>query len=486
MKIEQEVEKLLNYWLKKEVIKDEDLVYTRNSIYSLLKITDINLPNISEESHANAIAKIVDYAFKQGIINELDQDLLSSEIGNIVLGKPSEIYKTFKDVEKSISRKAAFDWFFDLSKDSYYVKYDQIAKNLEWETKENFGNLQVTINLSKPPKTQAEIIAAAKAKPQKYPKCVICYENVGYSGNAKTKPRRNLRFIPLNLDGYNMFLQYSPYGYFNHHLILNEYTHEDMKIDKSTFVKLISFVEQNKFYFVGSNSDIPIVGGSILSHNHYQGGAASFPIFNSKPIDSFNIENIKVEILDWPLSTIKLVSDNKDELIELSNIIFEKWKQYENKELNIFKEKDGERQNSVTPVVRWHENNFEVYIILRNNGTNKEFPQGIFHFHEEIWNIKSENIGLIEAIGRAILPNYLLNEIGELSQHLDNKTTILPENLKKHQNWYDEIKQNYDGINSLEFIKEEVGHIFAKGLYQCGVFKKDSYEEFKLFARSIV
>ncbi len=485
--------KLVAFLSSKKLIQESDKRFAINYLFGELGLPGKSL-DPSEEGAIivnevmnnfkleDTLARLANYAIDNKLINSFEADHLIDKLLGSLMPKPSQVISSFKKTEL-MNPEDAFNDFFELSKNSYYIKYDRIAKNKEWSQKTPFGRVDLTINLSKPEKTPEEIIAAKKAKPNTYPLCVLCFENIGFFGNTSKASRQNLRYIPVTLNDTKMFVQYSPYGYFNHHLIVNSFDHKPMKISKSTFVTLIEFIQKYPFYSIGSNADIPIVGGSILSHLHFQGGAGEFPITEAEVIETIATDNIKIDLLKWPLSTMRVVGKNVVDVVNMADKILTEWKGYDNPKLDILSSSaDGSQQNSITPFAKKVGDDFHLYLILRNNGTSEKYPNGIFHVHEKVWNIKKENIGIIEAIGKAILPARLLKQVPEMVDAFKNNVKTLGGDLVTHQRWFDEAKGSFEKGEFYDHLIEKIGNTFVEGLSHCGVFKDNEFEHFHKFA----
>ncbi|EOD00901.1 UDP-glucose--hexose-1-phosphate uridylyltransferase [Caldisalinibacter kiritimatiensis] len=483
-----EIDRLIHYGLNKELIKEEDIVYCRNLILNLLNLSEYEEVGIIEEnldSPLPILNNILTWAYENGVLESntpVYRDLLDTKIMNCLMPRPSEIVDKFYKLYDENPQNAT-DYFYKLSRNSNYIRTDRVAKNMVWKVNTEYGDLDITINLSKPEKDPKAIAAAKNMPASSYPKCLLCKENEGYAGRVNHPARQNHRIIPLTLKNEKWYLQYSPYVYFNEHSIVLKDTHEPMKISKDTFDRLLEFVEKFPHYFIGSNADLPIVGGSILSHDHFQGGNYEFamataPLEHTTTIDKF--EDIEVGIVKWPMSVIRLRGNDRHKLSELADFILGRWKKYEDLELDILSHTDNIPHNTVTPIARRRDELFELDLVLRNNRTSKEHPYGIFHPHEELHHIKKENIGLIEVMGLAVLPARLKTELEQLSYYLLNPTKekklIENENLMKHIDWYHEIKDKYDDItegNVDEILRKEVGLKFLQVLEHAGVFKRD-------------
>lgn len=468
---------LINYGIEKNLITNDDRLYIGNRILDIIGSMDEDFS--SENTNINpyeTLDKILDIAFDNGIFQDntiTNRDLLDTKIMSLFTPLPSQVGKTFYDIYKNDKVKAT-DYFYHMSKDTCYIRTNRINKNIKWEYIEENLSLDITINLSKPEKDPREIIAARNTPKNNYPKCLLCVENQGFAGTPTHPARQNLRLVPFIINEEKWFLQYSPYSYFNEHSILLSEEHRPMAIGKKTFDTLLSFVEQIPHYFIGSNADIPIVGGSILSHDHYQGGNYIFPIDRVNHFYEFELQGIKGKLLNWPMSVIKLQHNNKEELVELANYILNKWIKYEDKERDIISFTGDERHNAITPIARMENGEYTLNLVLRNNRTTAEHPLGIFHPHTDVHHIKKENIGLIEVMGLAILPERLLSELKEIENILDNDLDI-PEKLNLHMSWIKELKIKKNKNSTESFLKDEVGKKFKQCLVDAGVFKEDEH-----------
>lgn len=491
----KEVERLLNFAKKHKMIEEMDVVPSRNALLDLLQISEPCYEVIEDENLETAteiLSNILDYAFEKGILAENTityRDLMDAKIMGLLMPRQSEVIKNFFNTVQKDGIEKATDDYYALSRASNYIPVDRIAKNLYWLAPTEFGDLEITINLSKPEKDPKDI-AASKLRPQSsYPKCLLCIENVGFAGHINHPARQNHRVIPVTLGGEQFYFQYSPYVYYNEHCILFLGKHDPMKISGSTFQRLFDFVEQFPHYFIGSNADLPIVGGSILSHEHYQGGHHVFPMEKAGIIASFKHEkysDIKTNIVKWPMSVIRLSSDNKEALINFSVEILEAWKEYSDASNDIFAYTvEGENKiphNTITPIVRRNKaGEFEIDLVLRNNRTSEEHPDGIFHPHKELHHIKKENIGLIEVMGLAVLPARLSLELKSIESILTGNTDLnkvgIDENdtLSKHLPWIKSLVEKYGTKCSEQeakaFIEAEVGEKFKNVLLDAGVYK---------------
>lgn len=469
------ISQLLDFAVSNKMIAKEDMDYSANLLLDLLQLDSFQYEKTKPASLYDILDRILAYSVEKGLCENTttSKDLFDTRIMNTIMPRPSEVIDTFwKNYEKS--PKEATDAYYDLSIHSNYIRKSRTDKNIKWESEYKYGPVQISINLSKPEKDPKEIAAAKNVVSSGYPKCLLCKENVGYAGNANHPARQNHRIIPLNLKNGKYYLQYSPYVYYNEHCIILNENHEPMHIDREAFENLFSFVEQFDHYMAGSNTDIPIVGGSILSHDHYQGGRHHFPMEDAKIIQENNINGIKAQILYWPLSTIRLKDKDPKKLIDLASFILEDWKQYENRELQIIPYTNKTRHNAITPIVRKKDGEFQIDLVLRNNRTDDQYPDGIFHPHPEHHHIKKENIGLIEVMGLAILPARLKDEVELIKKVLKNEISDEDEpSLEKHKEWIDELKTRADLENLDRFMQEEIAKKFVSVLENAGVFKMD-------------
>jgi UDPglucose--hexose-1-phosphate uridylyltransferase len=410
------------------------------------------------------------------------------------VARPSEVRAKFKDLYENESSLAATDYFYKLSCDSNYIRRQRIKKDQKWTTDTEFGTLDVTINLSKPEKDPKAIAAAKNAKQSAYPKCQLCKENEGYAGRVNHPARQNHRIIPLTINGSDWFFQYSPYVYYNEHCIVFNSEHTPMKIERATFAKLLDFVEQFPHYFVGSNADLPIVGGSILSHDHFQGGHYTFAMAKA-PVEQeltfAGYEDVKAGIVKWPMSVIRISAPKKERLIELADVILKAWRGYTDEAAFVFAETDGEPHNTITPIARRRGEDFELDLVLRNNITTEEHPLGVYHPHAALHHIKKENIGLIEVMGLAVLPARLKDEMAELADALVAGSDLYAtETLASHAKWAEGFLPKYDKItpeNVTEILHEEIGLVFNEVLKDAGVYKctPEGREAFLRFVQTV-
>nr|WP_195365931.1 UDP-glucose--hexose-1-phosphate uridylyltransferase [[Eubacterium] tenue] len=482
--INYEINRLINFALSEEMIHEDDIIYSTNLLLGLLKVDEFYKVDVVEnlDTPTPILENILDYAVDKNLIENTttQRDLFDTQIMNCVMPRPSEVIKTFNKLYIK-NKKQATNYYYNLSIQSNYIRKSRTDKNIKWKTKTNYGDLDITINLSKPEKDPNEILKAKITKSASYPKCLLCKENEGFFGNINYPSRQNHRIIPIYLSENKWFIQYSPYVYYNEHcIIFNEY-HEPMKINENTFRNLFNLVDKFPHYFIGSNADLPIVGGSILSHEHYQGGNYIFPMEIAKEEMVFKVngyENIKLSTLKWPMSVIRLSGKNKNEIIALASKILKTWKTYSDKSIDIISQSNGEVHNTITPIARKKNNMYELDLVLRNNRSNEENPFGIFHPHEDVHHIKKENIGLIEVMGLAVLPARLEKEINILKGYLLNKVSDINDDefVRKHGKWYNYIIDKYNYItkeNVDDILKEEIGVKFLTALSHAGVFKRD-------------
>lgn len=482
--IHYEISRLINFALQKGLLAKEDKIYSTNLLLSLLNLKDFEESEINEELNnpTSILENILYYATDKKIIENTvtERDLFDTKVMNCVMPRPSEVIKNFYEIYK-ISSKKATDYYYNLSIASNYIRKERTDKNIVWKTPTIYGKLDLTINLSKPEKDPKDIAKAKEQHSINYPKCLLCKENEGFSGNLNHPARNTHRIIPIKLKNNQWFLQYSPYTYYNEHCIVLNSDHVPMKISRSTFENLLEFVEKFPHYFLGSNADLPIVGGSILSHDHYQGGCYTFPMEKAIIEKNYYIkgyENVTVGRVNWPISTIRLSSSNKDKTLNLANYILESWRDYSDETVHILSSSDGEVHNTITPIARFRNEKYELDLVLRNNRTNSAYPLGIFHPHEDVHHIKKENIGLIEVMGLAILPGRLKMELQIIKNYLlqgveDISTDII---VLKHSQWYNYIVHKYPSIEEKdadEILRKEIGLKFQEILCHSGVFKRD-------------
>ncbi|MBO5913811.1 MAG: UDP-glucose--hexose-1-phosphate uridylyltransferase [Clostridia bacterium] len=474
--------KLIDYSERKGITAREDIYVIRNTLMRALKLSDwVEREGVwNGEDIDTLLAPIIEYAVENNIISDTtnSRDLFDTEIMGIFTPMPREVKRIF-DEKYSVSPKEATDWYFEFSKNLNYVRAGRIAKDLKWEYNCEYGVLDITINRSKPEKDPRDIAAAAKASAAAYPKCQLCAENAGFAGHASHPARQNLRPIGITVDNGEWQLQYSPYGYYNEHCIAFNSKHIPMVIDARVFEKMLDIIEYLPHYFIGSNADLPIVGGSILSHEHFQGGGYRFAMDRAETEHCFEIngfENVNAGIIKWPMSVIRLSSENRASLSAACAHILEKWRNYSDKEAYIFAETDGVPHNTITPIARRNGGLFEIDLVLRNNITTSERPLGLYHPNPKLHHIKKENIGLIEVMGLAVLPARLANEIDELESAILAKQSLYGTSLEPHAEWVCEITAKYDDINPnniRKILEDEIGRVFLNVLEDAGVFKRN-------------
>lgn len=491
MELQENIQLLVSKAIESDLIEKDDEIYCTNQVMDLFHLKDIEKRSIaaSEKTIADILDELVDFAVENNIIEDLsdEKDILACKVMNCFMSKPSEVIKTFyKKYDESPVKST--NYFYELSKNNNYIQTKRIAKNISYKVETEYGNLDITINLSKPEKNPKDIAKAKEAKSTNYPKCLLCVENEGYVGRINQPARSNHRIIPIDLVDEKWYLQYSPYSYYNEHCIVLCKEHRDMKINKSAFERLLRFIEKFPHYFVGSNADLPIVGGSILTHDHYQGGAYEFPMAQAEDDYQFKVtgfEDIKFSTVKWPLSVIRLRSENINSLVEASDCILNKWKGYSDEASEILAFTNETPHNTITPIARKRGDLYEVDLVLRNNRTTEEHPLGIFHPHDDVQHIKKENIGLIEVMGLAVLPARLKTELVEVKKYILNEENSIAE---YHIPWAKELKAKYLNEITIEtaedIVNKETGYKFLRVLQDAGVFKRneDGLEAFKRFA----
>ena len=473
---------LAAYGLKTGLITADDRIFAINSILAALGLDDYEEPeNIPDMELEEILKGLLDFACSKNIIPDsiAYRDLFDTKLMACLTPRPSEVIAKFK-ADYAVSPVTATDNYYKLSRDTDYIRRYRIAKDIKWKTETEYGELDITINLSKPEKDPKAIAAAKNAKQSGYPKCLLCPENVGYAGRLNHPARQNHRIIPVDICGEPWGFQYSPYVYYNEHCILFNTKHTPMVIDKKAFAKLFDFVSKFPHYFIGSNADLPIVGGSILSHEHFQGGNYTFAMAKANIEKEYKIkgfEDVTVGRVKWPMSVIRLRSADTGRLVELADIILTKWRGYTDEAAFIFAETDGEPHNTITPIARRNGDMYELDLVLRNNITTEEHPLGVYHPHAELHHIKKENIGLIEVMGLAVLPARLKNEMQQLADVLVTKGVSAVRSdpvLEKHADWAEKFctERDVNADNVHEVIRDEIGKVFAKVLEHAGVYKR--------------
>jgi len=486
------IETLMQHCIERGLVKFEDEVYLKNRVIAFLGLDTYKEGNKLELSFEKTIEAIDDWAFEQKMIGATvtDRDLFDTELMTIFTPRPSEVSRQFFEYYYKDGPKAATDYFYDLNIMDNYIRQYRIDNDVKWKAKTEYGLLDITINLSKPEKDPHDIARAANMPKTNYPICLLCRENEGYKGRINHPARGNIRLVPLQLSGKQFFLQYSPYVYYNEHCIVLSEEHKPMTINESTIRKLLEFLDFLPHYFIGSNADLPIVGGSILAHEHFQGGNYHFAMDYAKEIYNFKIKGVDAAILKWPLSVIRVKSHDPEEIIKAYNVVMDHWIKYSDEEVDIRAYSGETRHNTITPIARMDGEFYELDMVLRNNRTTDEYPLGIFHPHSEYHHIKKENIGLIEVMGLAVLPRRLKEEMKLLRQKiLTDEDLRNDEVLAKHADWAEEIKKKHElNESNVEYIiNEEIGVTFSKILENCGVFKQteDGLAHFKKFIESL-
>ncbi len=494
------ITELVNYAVKNGICDELDRTFMINSLMAACGVKEYLAPaeELPERELHLILEDIIDYALEAGVLESdsaANKDLFDTKLMGILTPPPSVVIGTFYALYED-DPKIATDWYYDFSRNTNYIRNDRIAKDMKWTAPTEYGDIDITINLSKPEKDPRDIAAAGKAKSTSYPKCLLCPENEGFEGSLTHPARQNHRIIPVELEGDAYYLQYSPYVYYNEHCIILNKEHIPMKIDKGTFAKLLSFTEKFPHYTAGSNSDIPIVGGSILSHDHFQGGCYEFPMARAEYEEMFTIkgfEDITAGIVKWPMSVIRLQGEDRARVADCADLILNRWIGYNDEDAFITAyTEDGVRHNAITPIARrTSDMRYELDLVLRNNITTDEHPMGVFHPHEEYHHIKKENIGLIEVMGLAVLPARLKSEMSQIADAIlngDDMSSI--ESIAKHAKWVSEWRGNYE-LNDREQIedvlKTEIGKVFAKVLECSGVFKRDEKgrEAFRRFTGTL-
>ncbi|MFR4478713.1 UDP-glucose--hexose-1-phosphate uridylyltransferase [Fusobacterium sp.] len=488
--IYEEVGMLLKFGLENNLIGKYDAIISRNEIMNLLKLEDwenIDLTNREVPKYPNEILEnICKWAIENNIIEDsiVVKDLFDTEIMGKLTPTATQIIDRFHSLSEKEGVEAATNDYYSFAQKTNYIRTDRIAKNMHWFSNTEYGDMEITVNLSKPEKDPRDIAKERLLPPSAYPKCLLCYENVGYAGRFNHPARQNHRVIPFDLAGEEWFLQYSPYVYYNEHAIVFAGEHRPMKINRDAFNRITTFVEKLPHYFLGSNADLPIVGGSILSHDHYQGGHHEFPMAKS-PIETKLVfkgfEDVETGIVKWPMSVIRIKSSDRARLVDLAVKILDTWREYSDESLGILAHSGDTPHNTVTPIGRRRGEKFELDLVLRNNRTDEENPLGIFHPHADVHNIKKENIGLIEVMGLAVLPGRLKEELEILGRYMvaDDYAEKIKNDAKveKHLAWAEKIYNKYSDINGEnvdKILKDEVGVTFSRVLEYAGVYKRDA------------
>ena len=493
----ENIKKLVEYGIQTGLTPECERIYTTNLLLELFQedsYEDVEIDRSSIELET-VLEGLLDEAVKRGIIEDSIgfRDLFDTKIMNCLVPRPAQVQKTFAEKYEE-SPETATEYFYKLSQDSNYIRRYRVKKDMKWKVDSPYGEIDITINLSKPEKDPKAIAAARTLAASNYPRCMLCAENMGYAGRLDYPARQNHRIVPVQINGAAWYLQYSPYVYYNEHCIVFNGQHVPMKIDKAAFRKLFDFVKLFPHYFLGSNADLPIVGGSILSHDHFQGGNYTFAMAKADIIKEFSVDgfdDVKCGIVKWPLSVIRLQSEDSDRIIELADHILKTWRGYTDEDAFIYAETDGTPHNTITPIARFKDGMFELDLALRNNITTEEHPLGVYHPHEELHHIKKENIGLIEVMGLAVLPSRLKGEMNLLAEYiLEGKDIRENEAIEKHAHWAYGFLANYDDVNKdnvMDIIQAEIGKVFVKVLEDAGVYKctPDGLEAFLRFVKTL-
>ena len=480
--VDNAVSKLAAYALRTGLIEECDYTWAVNTILDVLKLDSYTAPNQEwgDIELAPVLEELLDDAHARGVLTEnsvVYRDLFDTELMGRLTPRPALVTNLFQKLYERNPKKAT-DWYYKFSQDTNYIRRDRIAKDMQWKAPTEYGDLDITINLSKPEKDPKAIAAAKNLPASAYPRCQLCAENEGYAGRVNHPARQNHRIVPITINGSPWFLQYSPYVYYNEHCICLNSAHVPMKIDRACFAKLLDFVRQFPHYFVGSNADLPIVGGSILAHDHFQGGRYTFAMETAPvetPFTFRGFEDVEAGIVKWPMSVVRISARNPDRLVELANTILTSWRGYTDEAAVIFAETDGEPHNTITPIARMRDGKFELDLVLRNNLATEEHPLGLYHPHAELHHIKKENIGLIEVMGLAVLPARLKEELAAVADSLASGADLrADERTAKHADWAEGFAKNYTITpeNALDIVQKETGLVFAQVLEHAGVYKR--------------
>ena len=496
MSIYEAINSLVAYGVKEGLIEECDKVWAVNRILEILNMdsmeTDAEVKNVELQE---ILKTILDYAVEKGLCEDsvVYKDLFDTKVMGVLTPRPSEVIKTFNE-KYEVSPETATDWYYHISRKSDYIREYRIKNDVKWITETPYGDIDITINLAKPEKDPKAIAAATKMEQSSYPTCMLCKENEGYRGRVNHPARQNHRVIPICLDGVNAYMQYSPYVYYNEHCIVFDEAHTPMKISEQKFRRLFDFVKKFPHYFLGSNSDLPIAGGSILTHEHFQGGRYTFAMEKAE-IEEYvkfvGFKDVKAGIVKWPMSVIRLQGEDTDRICALAGKILATWRDYTDEEAFIYAVTDGAIHNTITPIARFTNGYYELDLVLRNNITTEEYPDGFYHPHPEHHHIKKENIGLIEVMGLAVLPSRLKTEMAVLRDAiLENKDIKANEMIAKHADWAERIKAKYSDINAENcdtILRDEIGLVFTAILEQCGVFDRtvEGKAQFKKFIASV-
>lgn len=480
MTIYEAIEGLCAYGVQHQLIEAEDKLYCRNQLLALMHTNTFETCEVKSTNHFECLAVLIEEAHNKGLIESSTppySDLFESKLMDVLMPKPSEVIKTFQK-KMNISPQKATNYFYDLSKNSHYIRQDRTSKNEYWKVSSRYGDIDISINLSKPEKDPKAIAAALTQVENNYPKCLLCVENEGYSGHVSHPGRQNHRIIPLTLSDETWYFQYSPYAYFNEHSIVLKSQHDSMTITSKTFERLLEFLEMMPHYFIGSNADLPLVGGSLLTHDHYQAGRYTFAMERAKALKIYDIKGVSVARVNWPLTVLRICHEDKSVVLDMATKIFELWKTYDDDAYDVVSF-THERHNTVTPIARMKDGTFEMDLVLRNNRCDDQRPTGIFHPQPDVHPVKKENIGLIEVMGLAILPSRLATEITLITKALISNQSFEGD-LKKFDHLFENfhVKETYEEV--LKDVREKIGQTFVKGLEDAGVYSLDKIGEIGL------
>ena len=492
----QAIEDLLGYALRTGLIEEYDRTWAVNSLLQAMGLDSWEEPQqVKDRPLEDILKELLDDAAARGRIEEdtTSRDLFDTELMGRLTPRPAQVIREFRRLYQA-DPKAATDWFYRFSQDTDYIRRYRIARDVKWKAATPYGDMDITINLSKPEK-DPKAIATAKAAPQtSYPKCQLCRENEGYAGRLNHPARQNHRIIPITINDSKWGFQYSPYVYYNEHCIVFNGQHVPMKIDRAAFIKLFDFVKQFPHYFLGSNADLPIVGGSILSHDHFQGGHYTFAMAKAPiaiPVTIPGYEDVESGIVKWPLSVLRIRHKDEKRLIDLAEHILKVWRDYTDEDAFIYAYTDGEPHNTITPIARKVDDTYELDLTLRNNITTEEHPLGVYHPHAKLHHIKKENIGLIEVMGLAVLPARLKQEMALLKEYiLTGKDVAQNEDLAKHAEWVAEFLPHYTSITEEtidQILEQEIGKVFVQVLEDAGVYKwtEEGHAAFLRFVQAL-
>ncbi len=495
--VNRAIDQLITYALRTGLIEESERNWAVNAVLEVLRL-DSYTPTgeeFGEIALAPVLDELLDDAYARGVLETnsvVYRDLLDSAVMGRLTPRPAQVVEKFRQ-RYAQSPEAATDWYYKLSQDTNYIRRDRIARDMQWKVSTEYGDLDITINLSKPEKDPKAIAAARNLPEANYPQCQLCAENEGYAGRVNHSARQNHRIVPITINDSPWFMQYSPYVYYNEHCICLNSVHTPMKIDRACFGKLLDFVRQFPHYFVGSNADLPLVGGSILAHDHFQGGRYTFAM-DKAPVEEEVVfpgyEDVAAGIVKWPLSVIRIVSEDRQRIIDLADKILLSWRGYTDAGACIFAETNGEPHNTITPIARMRDGKYELNLVLRNNLTTPEHPLGLYHPHEELHHIKKENIGLIEVMGLAVLPARLKEELAAVAEKLISGQDLRSDPLtEKHADWAEGIaaRQTLTAQNVMDVLKNETGLVFAEALEHSGVYRRDEAGRaaFRRFLRQV-